>query len=189
VVGGLQIQNRATVAGNVVNASPAGDTLPVWAVLDAEVVLASVRGTRAVPFPEFYLGYRKLDREPDELVTGLRFSKPAPGGAWFFHKVGTRAAQAISKAVLAGRVRVAKDGTFEEVRLAAGSLAPTPVRLRTVEAALAGEPAGEESVGRALDLLDRDITPIDDIRSTRDYRMSVTRNLLAHHLLAAVRPL
>jgi len=180
VVGGIQIQNRATVAGNIVNASPAGDTLPVWAALEASVVLRSVRGERAVPFLDLYRGYRHLDLEPDEILVGVRF--PAPQGPLFFHKVGTRAAQAISKVVLAGSVR-REGGRFLDVRLAAGSVAPTPIRLRAVEAALAGAPVEPGSVDHALSGLDRDIAPIDDIRSTRDYRVLVTRNLLRHYLL------
>ena len=180
VVGGIQIQNRATVAGNIVNASPAGDTLPVWAVLEAMITLRSVRGERQVPFLDLYRGYRDLDLAPDELLVSIRFPTLEP--PLFFHKVGTRAAQAISKVVLAGSVRRA-GGRFNGVRLAAGSVAPTPVRLRTVEAALAGATVTPVTVDRALAGLDQDIAPIDDIRSTGSYRILVTRNLLRHYLL------
>jgi len=182
VVGGLQIQNRATVAGNIANASPAGDTLPVWAVLEAEIVLASRQGERRVPYHRFHRGYREIDREGDELIVELNFRMPQ-GGRTFFHKVGTRAAQAVSKVVLAGWVKTS-GGRFAAVRLAAGSVAPVPVRLRETETALTGAAVAPEAVEEALEALARDIRPIDDVRSTAAYRTAVTRNLLRHYLLA-----
>src|SRR5438128_5198631 len=101
-VGGVQIQNRGTIGGNVANASPAGDTLPVLAVADTLVLLQSATETRRVPFTAFYTGYRQTVRRPDELITA--FEIPAVHGRQWFRKVGTRAAQAISKVVIAGVV-------------------------------------------------------------------------------------
>jgi xanthine dehydrogenase small subunit len=164
-VGGIQIQNRGTLGGNVANASPAGDTLPVLAVANAVVVLRSLDEERRVPFAGFYTGYRKSVRRPDELIVALEIP-PVPGAQWF-RKVGTRAAQAISKVVMAA-VRA------PQPRIAIGSVAPTVVRLRQVESVL----AGGASVEDAMSVLDRDIHPIDDIRSTAQYRRSVTANLL-----------
>ena len=99
-VGGAQIQNRGTLGGNIANASPAGDTLPVLAAAGAEVVLRSTRGQRTVPFESFYTGYRASVRQPDELIEAVEF--PAIDGRQWWRKVGTRRAQAISKVMMAG---------------------------------------------------------------------------------------
>lgn len=164
-VGGVQIQNRGTLAGNVANGSPAGDTLPVLAVTDAVIVLRNADGERRVPFNAFYTGYRATVMQPDELIVAIEIP-PVPGGQWF-RKVGTRAAQAISKVVMAAT----RDG---QPRVAVGSVAATVVRLPRTEAALAG--AG---IAEAQRVLMDEITPIDDIRSTADYRRRVCANLLA----------
>ena len=165
-IGGLQIQNRGTIGGNVANASPAGDALPVLAAAEAVVVLASVDGERRVPFTAFYTGYRKSVMRPDELIVALEV--PPVRGVQWFRKVGTRAAQAISKVVMAA-VR------GEHPRIALGSVAPTVVRLPRTEAALAaGAPI--ESAKR---MLAEEIHPIDDFRSTAEYRRRVAANLLA----------
>jgi len=164
-VGGVQIQNRGTLGGNVANASPAGDTLPVLAVAEAVVVLRSVDRERRVPFAEFYTGYRQTVRRPDELIVGLEIP-PVEGRQWF-RKVGTRAAQAISKVVIAA-VRGSSP------RIALGSVAPTVIRLSQVEHALGAGAGMDEAVHR----LDQDIQPIDDLRSTADYRRDVAGNLL-----------
>ena len=164
-IGGLQIQNRGTVGGNVANGSPAGDTLPVLAAADALVVLRSVSGERRVPFNEYYTGYRTSERRPDELIVAVEV--PEQNGVQWFRKVGTRAAQAISKVVMAG----VRDDT---PRVAIGSVGPTVVRVPRTESALASGASIEEAVR----VLEQEITPIDDIRSTAEYRRSVTANLL-----------
>jgi xanthine dehydrogenase small subunit len=178
-VGGVQIQNRGTLGGNVANASPAGDTLPVLAVADAVVVLRSAGGIRRVPFASFYTAYRQTVRRPDELITA--FEIPAMAGAQWFRKVGTRAAQAISKIVIAGvapspaRRTAVSARADNEVRIAIGSVAPTVVRARRTEAALAGGAPLEQ----AQQILVDEIAPIDDIRSTAEYRRRIAANLLA----------
>jgi xanthine dehydrogenase small subunit len=166
-VGGVQIQNRGTLGGNVANASPAGDTLPVLAACDATIVLQSAAGgIRRVPFNAFYTGYRRTVARPDELI--VSFEIPSIRGRQWFRKVGTRAAQAISKVVMAGI-------GGNEPRIAAGSVAPTVVRLRKTEALFA--------VGGAIEaaqhVLLTEIAPIDDIRSSAEYRARVAANLLA----------
>src|SRR5947208_14224122 len=168
-VGGVQIQNRGTIGGNVANGSPAGDTLPVLAAADAVVVLKSATGTRRVPFTTFYTGYRQSVRRPDELIAG--FDIPLIRGRQWFRKVGTRAAQAISKVVMAGVVG-------EQPRIALGSVAPTVVRASRTEAAL----ASGASIDDARRILIDEIAPIDDIRSTAEYRRRVAGNLLARML-------
>lgn len=164
-VGGVQIQNRGTLAGNVANASPAGDTLPVLAVMEATVVLASADGERRVPFLDFYTGYRATVMRPDELITAIEI--PEVEGEQWFRKVGTRAAQAISKVVMAA-VR------GPEIRIAMGSVAPTVVRLRGVEEALMADlpiHAALASVGDA-------VRPVDDVRSQAEYRRATAKNLV-----------
>jgi xanthine dehydrogenase small subunit len=163
-VGGRQIQNRGTMGGNVANASPAGDTLPVLAAANAVVVLRTVDSERRVPFDRFYTGYRQSVRREDELIVALEVP-PVEGMQWF-RKVGTRAAQAISKVVMAA-VR------GREFRVALGSVAPTVVRLPRTEQVLA---TGDLEL--AARMLRDEIAPIDDLRSTADYRRDVAANLL-----------
>ena len=164
-VGGVQIQNRGTLGGNIANASPAGDSLPVLAAVDAVIVLRSARAERRVGINEFYTGYRASVMTPDELIVAIEIA-PVEGKQWF-RKVGTRAAQAISKIVVAG-VRGASP------RIAFGSVAPTVVRASETERALA---AGA-SIDDAAEILVKEIKPIDDIRSTAEYRLRVSANLL-----------
>jgi len=174
-IGGVQIQNRGTIGGNVANASPAGDSLPVLAAADAVVVLRSARETRRVPFTAFYTGYRQTARRPEELIAA--FEIPRVRGRQWFRKVGTRAAQAISKVVMAGVVEPTARGG-RRVRLALGSVAPTVVRAANTEAAL----ASGASLTVAQETLLREIAPIDDIRSDAEYRRRVAANLLARFL-------
>ena len=164
-IGGIQIQNRGTIAGNIANGSPAGDTLPVLAAADAVLVLRSADAERRVPFNEYYTGYRASVLRPDELIVAVEI--PALEGQQWFRKVGTRAAQAISKIVMAG-VR------GDAPRIAVGSVAPTVVRLRKVEEHL----RSGGSIDDAVEMLDSEIAPLDDIRSTAAYRRRVTANLL-----------
>ncbi|QQR73019.1 MAG: xanthine dehydrogenase family protein subunit M [Holophagales bacterium] len=163
-VGGPQIRNRGTLGGNLATGSPAGDTLPVLAVAEATVVLRSVAGERRVPFADFYTGYRQTALRRDELIVAVEVG-PLPGQGWF-RKVGTRAAQAISKVVMAA-VR------GDTCRVAFGSVAATVVRVPRTEAALA------VSLAAAQEALRGEITPIDDLRSTAAYRLRVAERLLA----------
>lgn len=165
-IGGPQIQNRGTLGGNIANGSPAGDSLPVLAAAEAAVVLASTDGERRVPFTQFYTGYRQSVMRADELIVAVEVP-PVEGTQWF-RKVGTRAAQAISKIVMAA-VRAPTP------RIALGSVAPTVVRLPRTETAL----AGGASVAQAQRVMLDEIKPIDDIRSTAEYRRRVSANLLA----------
>jgi CO/xanthine dehydrogenase FAD-binding subunit len=167
-VGGAQIQNRGTVAGNVGNGSPAADSLPVLAAADTTIVLASADGEREVPLDGYYTGYRKSVRRPDELIVRIRVA--VPHGTQHFRKVGTRAAQAISKVVMAAIVGPRGH------RVAFGSVAPTVIRARAVEAYLDG---GGRDLGEAQRLVATEIHPIDDVRSTAVYRLRVAQNLLA----------
>jgi xanthine dehydrogenase small subunit len=165
-IGGKQIQNRGTLAGNIANGSPAGDSLPVLAVANAVVRLQSASGERRVPFTEFYTGYRATVRRDDELIVAV--DVPKVEGRQYWKKVGTRRAQAISK-VMCAAVR------GSEVRVALGSVAPTVLRLRATEQIL----SSGGTLAEAQIALRHEIGPIDDIRSTANYRQAVSANLLA----------
>jgi len=184
-VGAWQIQNRATLAGNIANASPAGDSLPVLLAHDATVRVQSVRGARVIPFERLYTGYRALALEPDELITAVEVPFPPARSSMFFRKVGTRRAQSISKVVCCGVLHRGRDGRVDHARLAYGSVAPTTLRARAVEAALVGTVPSAAAVVAARAALVRDITPIDDIRSSRDYRLTIAGNVLAQFLRLA----
>jgi CO/xanthine dehydrogenase FAD-binding subunit len=162
----VQIQNRGTLGGNVANASPAGDTLPVLAAANARIVLSSHAGTRTVPFDAFYTGYRKSVRRPGELITAIEV--PHVEGRQWWRKVGTRRAQAISKIMMAA-VRGKND-----VRIAIGSVAATVVLAPRTAAVL----SSGGSIADAQAALRGEIAPIDDIRSTGAYRTQVAANLL-----------
>ncbi len=165
-IGGRQIQNRGTIGGNIANASPAGDSLPVLAAADATIVLISASGARRVPFASFYTGYRTTVRRTDELIAAIEV--PRVEGRQWWRKVGTRRAQAISKVMMA-----AVRGPL--VRVAVGSVAPTVVRLRYTEDAL----SALTPIRDAQRILADEIAPIDDVRSTGEYRRRVCANLLA----------
>jgi CO/xanthine dehydrogenase FAD-binding subunit len=165
-IGAVQVQNRGTIGGNIVNASPAGDSLPVLAVAEATLVLRSIDGIRRLPFSAFYTGYRQTVMRRDELLVAIEVP-PVEGQQWF-RKVGTRAAQAISKVVMAA-VR------SPQPRIALGSVAPTVVRVPKTEALL----ASGGSIIEAQAILQTEIQPIDDLRSTAAYRRRVSANLLA----------
>ncbi len=183
-VGAVAIQNRGTLGGNIANGSPAGDSLPVLLAYDAEVGLRSAKGKRWVPLDAYYTGYRASVLKREELIDEVRIPlEPlARITAARYRKVGTRAAQAISKVVAAMSLGRAADGTVGRCRIAYGSVAATPVRLKTVEDHLAGQKLDAGRIRSALQLLDRAMAPIDDIRSTERYRRFVSRSMLQRFL-------
>ena len=183
LVGGWQIQNRATLGGNMANASPAGDSLPVLLALDAVVVAAGARGEREIPYAGFHTAYRKTALEPGEIVARVRLPHLPEGSVQVFRKVGTREAQAISKVVaaLVGRI---SDGRIAELRLAAGSVAATPVRLRAAEDAVRGMAPGSEAADLAGREAAREVTPIDDVRSTAEYRRFALERVVRRMVLS-----
>ncbi|MFL6214861.1 MAG: FAD binding domain-containing protein [Blastocatellia bacterium] len=176
-IGAVQIQNRGTLGGNIVNASPAGDSLPVLAVYDAALELGSRRGSRRVAFNEFYTGYRQTVLAADELLIAVRLPKLEANERDFFYKVGTRRAQAISKGVMAARAATA-DGVIESIRIAIGSVAPTVIRAPQTEALLAGQTITPDLIKQAQETVMREVSPITDLRSTEHYRRTVTGNVL-----------
>ena len=185
-IGAAQIQNRGTLGGNVANASPAGDTLPVLLALDAEIVVGSARGERTVAAGDFWVAYRQTAMSPDELV--LRVRIPTPSGREVrFRKIGTRRAQAISKVVLALAWREdAPGGPWRDVRLALGSVAATPIRAAATEAVLEGAVPTAALADRAAEALAGELHPIDDVRSTAEYRRAVAARVVRRLIVEAV---
>ncbi len=179
--GGLAIQNRGTLGGNIVNASPAADSPPALLAYDAEIELNSMRGPRWLPYNGFHTGYKQMHIAPDELLTRIRLPRNTRGAFHYFRKVGTRKAQAISKVCLAGLARI-DQGHIEEIRIALGSVAPIVVRCVETENALRGRTPGAETTQAACSRLSQEISPIDDIRSTARYRLQVAQNLLTDFL-------
>ena len=162
-IGGIATQNRGTIGGNIVNASPAADTPPALLVYDAEVELTSLRGSRWVSYSKFHTGYKQMNRQTDELLTRIRLPRGPRPDHQTYRKVGTRRAQAISKVCFAATL------IGDEVHIGLASVAPTPL---LVEATLSDV---REKLAAAL-------APIDDIRSTAAYRRQVALNLLEEFL-------
>lgn len=180
-IGAAQIQNRGTLGGNIANASPAGDTLPLLLATDAQIVVGSARGERTIAAHDFWTSYRQTAMAPDELVVDVRIPL-ANDRQVRFRKVGTRRAQAISKVVMALAWRTATDGTWEAVRLAFGSVAERPIRAWETEQILEGSQPSEQTADRAVASLAAEIHPIDDVRSTAAYRLAVATRVL-HRLI------
>jgi CO/xanthine dehydrogenase FAD-binding subunit len=181
-VGGVQIQNRGTLGGNIVNASPAGDTLPILAAFEAQLELGSHRGVRVVPFNDFYTGYRQTVLAPDEVVVAVRLPKPSSNERLFFQKVGSRQALVISKVVMAGKAWIDEEKQVHSIHIGVGSVAPTVIRLRQTEALLQGQKLTDELIESARQSAMQEVLPITDVRSTEYYRKTITGNVLVRFL-------
>ncbi len=185
-IGAQQIQNRATIGGNIMNASPAGDSMPPLLALDARVVLKSNEGPRTLPLFSFYPAYRETVSQPSELLTEVRIARRDGPTQDYFRKVAPRRAQAISKVILAARawdVEETEEGPrIGSIRLGVGSVAPTPLRLFETERLLEKAVLTPSLMGAAGHMLETEISPIDDMRSTAEYRRQVCRRLLDEFL-------
>ena len=179
--GGLAIQNRGTLGGNIANASPAGDSPPALLVYDAQIDLISAGGSRVVRYDGFHTGYKKMVMHPDELIKSIRLPRVTQPWKQYYRKVGTRKAQAISKICFAGLARMDGD-VIQDIRIALGSVAPTVVRCSATEIALKGLKPDASAISKARAALAREISPIDDIRSTANYRLRVALNVMEDFL-------
>jgi len=175
--GSIANQNRGTLGGNIVNASPAADSLPALIVYEAELLLASVRGQRRVPYVGFHTGYKQTRLNADEIVAAIALRPRFAHYHSYSRKVGTRNAQAIAKLCLAALGKISAN-KIDDVRLAIGSMAVTPLRLRRTEASLLGREWSPALVRDARQALESEVAPIDDIRSSAAYRIHVAGNLL-----------
>ena len=180
--GGLAIQNRGTLGGNIINASPAADSPPALLAYDAEIELVSTNNSRWVPYQGFHTGYKKMHIGAEELLARIRLPRKANDSKHYYRKVGTRKAQAISK-VCFGAVGNTIGERIDDVRIVLGSVAPIVIRCAQTENALRGQKLDDELIASACDTLAKEISPIDDIRSTANYRLSVAKNLLADFLI------
>ncbi len=181
-VGAPQIRNRATLAGNLITASPANDTIVPLVALNAEVTLASVEGERCVPLRDFYIGLRQQVMLPNEMLTGISFPLPDEQTRGVFLKLGLRRAQAISVVNAAVVLSFDDEQRVQEAAIALGSVAPTIIRLPDVEAQLQGKTLTPEHISEAARLAATIPTPIDDVRSTAGYRSEMVKVLVARSL-------
>jgi CO/xanthine dehydrogenase FAD-binding subunit len=182
--GGLAIQNRGTLGGNIVNASPAADSPPALLAYNAEIELVSSNGSRWLAYDSFHTGYKQMNIRADELLLRIRLPRQTVELKHYYRKVGTRKAQAISKVCLAAVARVA-DGRIADTRIAVGSVAPVVLRCKQTENALRGNELNDDTMTLARATLTSEIAPIDDVRSTADYRLRVAANLLVDFLKTA----
>lgn len=191
-IGSPQIRNRGTIGGNIVTASPAGDTIPALYVLGAEVAIYGPAGKRTAAMDEFFLGPGRTALEPAEMVMGVRIPAMHPGEAGAFVKLGQRNAMAISVVSCAARARLTEVGGLADVRVAFGAVAPTVVRARSAEEALSGlavrklmaemrggtRPCVSEEVMGICRIAAREVSPITDVRGSADYRRDMAAALL-----------
>jgi CO/xanthine dehydrogenase FAD-binding subunit len=181
-IGSIANQTRATLGGNLVNGSPAADSSPALLVYDAEIEVVSVRGSRRIPYSKFHTGYKRTAMAADELLYAVHMPRRFARHRQYLRKVGTRRAMAISKVALAATALV-ESGIVREIRLAAASLAAFPTRLYRTEDTLPGRRVTKETMRAARNALLAEALPIDDIRSTAEYRRRVAANLLQEFLL------
>lgn len=179
--GSIATQNRGTLGGNIVNASPAADSPPALLVYDADIELISIRKAHWLPYHGFHTGYKTMQLAPDELLRAIRLPRRAKLWRQYYRKVGTRKAQAISKVCFAGAALV-ENGAIRDIRIALGSVAPVVLRAINTEDALRGNSVTPTVIAAAREILAREIVPIDDIRSTARYRLRVAQNLLEEFL-------
>jgi len=184
-IGALQIQARGTIGGNVGTSSPVGDSLPVLLALDATIELRSAEGARIVPYREFCTGYRTTVMGPDELIAAVHVPAQHPAARQLWRKVGTRRAQSISKVMAAAVLRV-EGGRFVEARIGLGAVAERPIRATAAEAALLGAAPDPAAADAAAAALAGTLRPINDVRSTAAYRLTVVQNLIRRFVLNAL---
>jgi CO/xanthine dehydrogenase FAD-binding subunit len=180
--GSIANQNRGTIGGNIVNASPAADTPPALLAYDAELTLISTRGPRTIPYRDFHLSYKKTALAPDELLHSITILRHFGSYIQYIRKVGTRNAQAISKVAIAALAGM-NNGVIQDIRIGAASLRETPARLTTTEQSLLNQPITAQTIAASRATIQAEARPIDDIRSTAKYRATIAANLLEEFLV------
>ncbi len=185
-IGATQLQNTATIGGNLGNASPAADSIPPLYSLDTTIITRSVAGRREIPIDQFYLGYRKIALLSDELIEQLYFKPLRPDDAGAYLKLGLRGANAISLVDVAVALRERNVNSFSKARVALGAVAPTVKRALKCEKILQARPLDREIFREAAALAAQDATPIDDIRASAEYRRNVVSSLVYQALCIAV---
>jgi len=185
--GSPQIKNAGTLAGNIANASPIADTLPFLFVTDAQLELSGAGGVRVVPIRDFYLGYKKLDLRPDEIITRILIPLPQDGETLRLYKVSKRSHLDISSFTAAMLMR-RTDGRIDSMRLAYGGVAPVVLRLQKTEAFLAGKPINRETFAEAGEVAKSEVAPISDVRGSREFRLQLAENILTKFYYDACSP-
>ena len=180
------IRNRATVGGNLADASPAGDTIPPFLALDAEVELVSYAGSRWVPLDAFFMGVRKTVIKENELLSAVRFTVPDKNTRHAYYKLGLRKADAISVISVAVSLEISPNNVCKKARIALGSVAPRPLRAKEAESQLEGKEITPGLAGEAAKLAVKAVSPISDIRGSADYRRKMVDVLVRRLLLEAV---
>jgi CO/xanthine dehydrogenase FAD-binding subunit len=180
--GSIANQNRGTLGGNIVNASPAADSPPALLAYDAILTLISVRGTRTMPYRDFHLAYKKTALACDEILHSVAISRNISCYKTYIRKVGTRNAQAISKVAIAALAHM-NNGRIDDIRIGSASLRETPARLVATEQSLLDQPITPKTIAAARAAVLSEAVPIDDIRSTAKYRATVAANLIEEFLL------
>lgn len=180
--GSIANQNRGTLGGNIVNASPAADSPPALLAYDAVITLISTRGTRTMPYRDFHLAYKKTALACDEILYSIAISRNVLGYKTYIRKVGTRNAQAISKVAIAALAHMS-NGRIEDIRIGGASLRETPARLIATEQSLLDQTITPKTIAGARAAVLGEASPIDDIRSTAKYRATVAANLIEEFLL------
>jgi CO/xanthine dehydrogenase FAD-binding subunit len=175
-VGAVQIQARGTLGGNLATASPAADGVAALAAYDAVVVVKSTRGERRIAMADLQTGYKKSTRAADEIIVAVELALPPAGSPWYWRKVGARRAQAISKVALAG-VAVVEAGKASRIGFGMVSVAPVTARMPVTRALVIGKALAEITSEEIDQAVGEDVSPIDDVRSTQEYRLHVARAL------------
>jgi CO/xanthine dehydrogenase FAD-binding subunit len=186
-IGGVQIQNQATVAGNICNASPAADGVAALMALDAEVTLASRSAARALPLRDFVKGNRETSRQPDELLTKIRVPRRLENAVSTFLKLGARRYLVISIVMVAANLVADSNGRIQEALICVGSCSPKALRLLDLERALAGQPLNAKVSKLVTRAHLSPLRPIDDVRATAAYRLDAAETLLKRALEACAR--
>jgi len=184
LTGAIAIQNRGTLGGNIANASPAADTPPALLAYQCEIILISANGKRTMPYEKFHLDYKKTALNVGELIHSLRVRIPAANAIQFYRKVGTRSAQAISKICMAGCLSMDSSKKINDIQIAWGSMAPIPKRSAAVAAVLLNQTLTPALIDKAVAALSQDLSPIDDVRSDKVYRMTVAQNIMRQYLVS-----
>jgi len=186
---GPPIRNRGTIGGNIVNASPAADLVPSLVAYDAHIQLASSSDVREVALAEFFVGPGQTIMAPNEILTEIRLAIMPPASATTFIKLGQRRSMAISMVSVATRLTIDDEGSFSDVRIVLGSVAPTPVRARAAEELLTGVAPSKELLERAAVKAGAEVTPISDVRASDSYRNNMVEVLVQRALRANLEEL
>ena len=176
LIGGYQIRNRGTIGGNICHASPSADSAPALMVYGTQCVVSGPRRERVIPIEEIFSGVQKTSLKPGEILTGFRIPPPDPKSKGCYLKFSPRKAMDLPIVGVGALVR-ASNGTFEEVKIALGAVAPTPIRARGAERLLVGKPVSDRSIRQAAEEAVNESRPITDLRASREYRLGLVREL------------